>query len=173
MKNQYITLLIFSLLSCTAHAKVTVQDALNDAKYYANAVHGTSEADALANWNKNKRPPNKDDSGELETSTKQNGYVILNKSTGLINQWGRLNLPADKLGSYRVKFSRPMSETFKINVSESDAYTSSGCRDCTIETGAYIKSIDRNGFYVTNGFVGDSRGGVYPVTIYWNAMGKL
>ncbi|MGF1831995.1 hypothetical protein L4D04_23260 [Photobacterium angustum] len=173
MKNQYIALLIFSLISCTVHAKVTMQDVLNDSKYYANQVQGVSEADALADWRKNSDLPNNDGNGELETKTKQEGYVILNKSTGLINQWGRLHLPADKLGSYRVKFSRPMSETFKINVSESDAYTSSGCRDCTIETGAYIKSIDRNGFYVTNGFVGDSRGGVYPVTIYWNAMGKL
>ena len=172
MKNQYIALLTLSLLSCMAHAKVTVQDALNDAKYYANAVNGTSEAEALADWKQHGHLPN-ENTGELETSTKQDGYVILNKSTGLINQWGRLHLPADRLGSYRVKFSKPMSETFKINVSESDAYTSSGCRDCTIETGAYIKSIDRNGFYVTNGFVGDSRGGVYPVTIYWNATGKL
>ena len=166
-------LLITLLFTLTANAKVTLEDVHRDGREQAARVKGISDAEAYQNWVKNGNAPNEDGSGELETSTKQEGYVILNKSTGLINQWGRLHLPADKLGSYRVKFSRPMSETFKINVSESDAYTSSGCRDCTIETGAYIKSIDRNGFYVTNGFVGDSRGGVYPVTIYWNAMGKL
>ena len=67
MKNQYITLLIFSLLSCTAHAKVTVQDALNDTKYYANQVQGVSEADALADWKHNGGLPYDDGTGELET----------------------------------------------------------------------------------------------------------
>lgn len=79
MKNQYIALLTLSLLSCTAHAKVTVQDALNDAKYYANAVSGISEADALADWQKHGKLPNDDgkiDWDKMPAGTRCGTYVM-------------------------------------------------------------------------------------------------
>ncbi|ELV7517766.1 hypothetical protein QMU85_002772, partial [Photobacterium damselae] len=124
-------------------------------------------------WTTNNPIPNSSSGVGLDAHTGINGYVILNKEQGLIKQWGRINLPANSLGQHRVSFPKRMSSVFTINVSSSDPYTSSGCRHCVIETGARVKNYNGSGFNITNGFVGDGAGGVYAVTLYWEATGKL
>ncbi|WP_318452326.1 hypothetical protein [Photobacterium leiognathi] len=80
MKNQSIALLTFSLLSCAVQAKVTVQDALNDAKYYANAIQGIPDDIATKDWKDNGGLPNKDDSkidwDEMPAGTRCGTYVM-------------------------------------------------------------------------------------------------
>ncbi|WP_146143850.1 hypothetical protein [Photobacterium phosphoreum] len=121
----------------------------------------------------NRLPESGNNEGDLEAQTSTNGYVLLNKSQGLIKQWGRISLPGNALGQHRVSFSKHMSSVFAITVSSSDPYTSSSCRGCSIETGARVKSYNSSGFDITNGYIGDSKGGVFAVTLYWEATGKL
>lgn len=173
MKKTLLAIML-SLLSTTSFAKVTDADVDRDSAWFAaqNPTVDQSVIDKL--WKDFNKPPIEDgSSGELEARTATNGYVILNKSQGLIKQWGRINLPGNSLGQHRVSFSKRMSSVFTITVSSSDPYTSSSCRGCTIETGARVKSYNSSGFDITNGYIGDSKGGVFAVTLYWEATGKL
>ena len=52
----------------------------------------------------NRLPESGNNEGDLEAQTSTNGYVLLNKSQGLIKQWGRISLPGNALGQHRVSF---------------------------------------------------------------------
>lgn len=172
--KKLLLLIPLCLLSTSSVARVTMEDVNRDMAWFAAQNPTVPQSVIDKQWDLYNQPPQEDgSSGELEARTATNGYVILNKSQGLIKQWGRISLPGNSLGQHRVSFAKRMSSVFAITVSSSDPYTSSSCRGCTIETGARVKSYNNSGFDITNGFVGDSKGGVFAVTLYWEATGKL
>ncbi len=109
-------------------------------------------------------------SNELEAKTSTNGYVILNKSQGLIKQWGRVNLASR--GTATVKFPHRMSNVYSINLTSSNAHLSSSGGG-TIETSTRVSGYTSDQFKIVRGYVGDSKGHIGSVTVYWEATGKL
>ncbi|WIG83783.1 hypothetical protein KFZ68_20660 (plasmid) [Photobacterium damselae] len=172
MSRLLLLFFVFST-SMTAYSKVTIDDVNRDMNNLAAQNKFVTQAQIDQQWLDYNDPPNESKDWELEARTATNGYVILNKSQGLIKQWGRINLPANSLGQHRISFPKRMNNVFSVTVSSSDPYTSAGCKNCVIETGARVKSHDSSGFNITNGFVGDGKGGVYAVTLYWEVIGKL
>lgn len=61
-----IILAIFLIISPNLYAKVTVQQALNDSKYYNQQIEEVSQIDALNDWRANGKAPNESDSKDWE-----------------------------------------------------------------------------------------------------------
>ena len=164
-----VTLLFSSMAAATNY--IDLNDVNNNLDQQGEYVNSISEQEA--SWNAYNKPDVTTGGGDLDASVDVRGWVVLNKEKGLVKQWGRIDLPHDSLGQHRVAFPRVMREVFTINVTSTDPYTSSSCRNCTMETDARVKGFNQSGFDVTHGYVGDSKGGVYNATFYWEAIGKI
>lgn len=119
----------------------------------------------------NRLPESGSNEGDLESKTATNGYVILNKSQGLIKQWGSINIPAS-LNPFRINYTKTM-RTYNVNISSTSVYEAGCDKNCPEETMAFIKNFDNAGFTVKNAYVGDGKGRLFGMTVYWVATGKL
>jgi hypothetical protein len=168
MKN--ILLIALCLLSTSSIARVTMDDVNRDMAWFAAQNPTVPQSVIDRKWDLYNQPPLEDDASELDAKTATNGYVILNKSQGLIKQWGRINLASR--GTATVKFPHRMSNVYSINLTSSNAHLSSN-GDGTIETSTRVSSYTSDQFKIVRGYVGDSKGHIGSVTVYWEATGKI
>lgn len=172
--KKIVLITILTMLSTAAYAerKATIEDAYRDMKIYGDAIKAATA---------NATPEQLDydwrtyvslstNNNDLEAKTATNGYVILNKSQGLIKQWGRVNLASR--GTATVKFPHRMSNVYSINLTSSNAHLSNS-GDGTIETSTRVSGYTSDQFKIVRGYVGDSKGHIGSVTVYWEATGKL